>query len=168
MARVKASRPGARYVGLSDVAEGNWEFLGRHTEVQVIDFWHGAEYLWGAGDALFASDPGAKRPWPEAACHRLEQEAGAARQSMRDLKRLAAEKGVGLDHADLAARLTYFANQGKAGRMDSAGLAKLRVPIGSGVTEAACKVLVKQRPCGSGMEWKEPCAAAVLSLRCLT
>jgi hypothetical protein len=29
-------------------------------------------------------------------------------------------------------------------------------------------VLVKQRLCGSGMKWKEPGAAAVLSLRCLT
>ena len=41
-------------------------------------------------------------------------------------------------------------------------------PIGSGVTEAACKVIVKQRLCGSGMKWKESGAAAVLSLRCLT
>jgi hypothetical protein len=36
------------------------------------------------------------------------------------------------------------------------------------VTEAACKVLVKQRLCGSGMRWKERGAAAVLSVRCLT
>jgi hypothetical protein len=42
------------------------------------------------------------------------------------------------------------------------------LPIGSGVTEAACKVIVKQRLCGSGMKWKEPGAAAVLSVRCLT
>ncbi|WP_435022546.1 hypothetical protein TA3x_005744 (plasmid) [Tundrisphaera sp. TA3] len=42
------------------------------------------------------------------------------------------------------------------------------VPIGSGVTEAACKVLVKQRLCGSGMRWKERGAAAVLLVRCLT
>ena len=41
-------------------------------------------------------------------------------------------------------------------------------PIGSGVTEAACKVIVKQRLCGSGMKWKEAGAAAVLSLRCLS
>ena len=41
-------------------------------------------------------------------------------------------------------------------------------PIGSGVTEAACKVIVKQRLCGSGMRWREEGAAAVLSLRCVT
>jgi hypothetical protein len=28
------------------------------------------------------------------------------------------------------------------------------LPIGSGVTEAACKTLVKQRLCASGMRWK--------------
>ena len=91
--RVKASHPRARYVGLADGAKGNWEFLGRHTEVQVIDFWHAAEYLSDAADALFARSSEAKRPWLEASCHRLKHEPGAARQLIRDLRRLAAEKG---------------------------------------------------------------------------
>jgi hypothetical protein len=165
--RVKAAYPQARYVGLADGAKGNWEFLGRHTALQVIDFWHAAEYLSDAATALFARSPKLKSPWLEATCHRLKHQAGAARQLIRDLKRLAAEKGVP-DHPDVEAAITYFTNQSKAGRMDYAPLVESRVPIGSGVTEAACKVLVKQRLCGSGMKWKEPGAAAVLSLRCLT
>jgi hypothetical protein len=168
IARVKASHPQARYVGLADGAKGNWEFLGRHTEVQVIDFWHAAEYLSDAGDVLFAGSTGAKKPWLEASCHRLKHDPGAARQLIRDLKRTAAEKGVSPDQEDVAAAITYFTNQSRQGRMDYSDLVKSHVPIGSGVTEAACKVLVKQRLCGSGMKWKEPGAAAVLSLRCLT
>ena len=168
IARVKASHPKARYVGLADGAKGNWEFLSRHTEVQVIDFWHAAEYLSDAGDALFCGSTGAKKPWLEASCHRLKHEPGAARQLIRDLKRGAAEKGVSPDQEDVAAAITYFSNQSRQGRMDYAGLVESHVPIGSGVTEAACKVLVKQRLCGSGMKWKEPGAAAVLSLRCLS
>ena len=168
IARVKASHPKARYVGLADGAKGNWEFLSRHTEVQVIDFWHAAEYLSDAGDALFCGRTGAKKPWLEASCHRLKHEPGAARQLIRDLKRGAAEKGVSPDQEDVAAAITYFSNQSRQGRMDYAGLVESHVPIGSGVTEAACKVLVKQRLCGSGMKWKEPGAAAVLSLRCLS
>jgi len=39
-------------------------------------------------------------------------------------------------------------------------------PIGSGVTEAACKTVIKQRLCCSGMRWKEA-GAAVVSLRTL-
>jgi hypothetical protein len=168
IARVKAAYPQARYVGLADGAKGNWSFLGRHTEVQVIDFWHAAEYLSDAADVLFARTPKAKAAWLEGSCHRLKHEPGAARQLTRDIKRLAAEKGVPPDHPEIEAVLTYFGNQSKAGRMDYPPLVESHIPIGSGVTEAACKVLVKQRLCGSGMKWKEPGAAAVLSLRCLT
>jgi len=41
------------------------------------------------------------------------------------------------------------------------------LPIGSGVTEAACKTLVKQRLCCSGMRWKPQGAKVILSLRAL-
>ena len=41
-------------------------------------------------------------------------------------------------------------------------------PIGSGVTEAACKTLVKQRLCGSGMRWKHQSAAIILGIRALS
>jgi hypothetical protein len=166
--RVKAAYPEARYVGLADGAKGDWEFLGHHAGVQVIDFWHAAEYLSHAADALFARCHGAKRPWLKASCHRLKHEPGAARQLVKDLKRLAAEKCVPADHPDVEAAITYFTNQSRQGRMDYPPLVESHIPIGSGVTEAACKVLVKQRLCGSGMRWKEPGAAAVLSLRCLT
>jgi hypothetical protein len=166
--RVKAAYPQARYVGLADGAKGNWGFLERHTEIQVIDFWHAAEYLSDAADVLFARTPRAKKPWLESCCHRLKHEPGAARQLARDVRRLAAEKGVPRDQPEVEATLTYFTNQNREGRMDYARLVESKIPIGSGVTEAACKVLVKQRLCGSGMKWKEPGAAAVLSLRCLT
>ena len=41
------------------------------------------------------------------------------------------------------------------------------LPIGSGVTEAACKSLVKQRMYRSGMRWKEQGASMLLTLRAL-
>ena len=71
-------------------------------------------------------------------------------------------------HEDVEKAITYFGNQKRKGRMEYAEWVEENLPIESGVTEAACKVLVKQRLCGSGMKWKEPGAAAVLSLRCLT
>src|SRR3954463_215370 len=116
--RVKAAYPQARYVGLADGAKGNWGFLGRHTETQVIDFWHAAEYLSDAADVLLADSPRAKKPWLAAGCHRLKHEPGAARQLIKDLKRTAAEKGIPADHPDLEAAMTYFTNQSREGRMD--------------------------------------------------
>ena len=41
------------------------------------------------------------------------------------------------------------------------------LPVGSGITEAACKTLVKQRLCRSGMRWRERGASIALSLSAL-
>jgi len=38
------------------------------------------------------------------------------------------------------------------------------LPIGSGVTEAACKTIIKQRLCRSGMRWKNRGASIVIAL----
>ena len=71
-------------------------------------------------------------------------------------------------HEEVQRAITYFTNQSGAGRMDYASRVAANEPIGSGVTEAACKVIVKQRLCGSGMKWTEGGAAVVLSLRTLS
>lgn len=67
--------------------------------------------------------------------------------------------------ATVEAAVTYFTNN--AQRMAYASHAAQQRPIGSGVTEAACKVIVKQRLGGAGMSWKEHGACVVLTLRCL-
>lgn len=41
------------------------------------------------------------------------------------------------------------------------------LPIGSGVTEAGCKLLVKKRLCGPGMTWGFKMAGHILKLRTL-
>ena len=68
-----------------------------------------------------------------------------------------------LNREQLQAAITYFENQ--MPRMDYAANVAANLPIGSGVTEAACKTLIKQRFCCSGMRWKEKGLKAVLSLR---
>jgi hypothetical protein len=68
----------------------------------------------------------------------------------------------------LAAAITYFRNNNEKGRMDYAGSVVANHPIGSGVTEAACKSIVKQRLCQSGMRWKDKGAGTILSLRALS
>ncbi len=166
--RVKMTNPRARYIGLSDGVQENWAFLGRHTQAQVIDFVHAAEHLSDAGNALFAEEPVAKESWLEASCHRLKHDEGAARQLIREVKRMALDKGIPLDQEGFAKTISYLTDQIKAGRMDYPKLVKSKVPIGSGATEAACKVLVGQRLRRSGTKWRESGAAAVLSLRCLT
>ena len=66
----------------------------------------------------------------------------------------------------LQATITYFRNHHH--QMGYAEAIAQNLPIGSGVTEAGCKVIVKSRLCGAGMKWKEAGAAVVLSLRSLS
>jgi hypothetical protein len=66
---------------------------------------------------------------------------------------------------NLEASITYFHNH--LHQMNYSAYREKHYPIGSGVTEAACKTVIKQRLCCSGMRWKETGAAVVLSLRAL-
>jgi hypothetical protein len=166
--RAKGKCPDAHYVGIADGAKGNWEFLGRHTDVQVTDFWHAAEYLGKAAVVLYRGHPQTRKAWLDEACHRLKHESGGAAWLLKRLRSLARERPWAKDDEDVQKAITYFANQSGAGRMDYAARVEANEPIGSGVTEAACKVIVKQRLCGSGMKWTEDGAAVVLSLRALS
>jgi hypothetical protein len=65
----------------------------------------------------------------------------------------------------LESSMTYFENH--ISQMNYAQSIAENIPIGSGVTEAACKTLVKQRLCQSGMKWLERGASVVLGLRTL-
>jgi hypothetical protein len=166
--RAKAKCPGAHYVGIADGAKGNWEFLERHTEVQVTDFWHAAEYLGKAAVVLYRGQPQTRKAWLDEACHRLKHDAGGAVWVLKRLRSLARQRPWARSDEEVQRTITYLANQSAAGRMDYAARVAAGEPIGSGVTEAACKVIVKQRLCGSGMKWTEDGAAVVLSLRALS
>lgn len=168
IARVKAAFPQAHYVGLADGAKENWEFLNRHTDTQLLDFWHAAGYLGRAAEVRFAGkkQTQAKETWLDAACHDLKHKPGAAHRLLREIKSWQADTTLSSEGRQaLEQVVTYFRNH-KA-QMSYAQALEHHLPIGSGVTEAACKGLVKQRLCGAGMKWGGRGAAVVLSLRAL-
>ena len=79
-------------MGIADGAKGNWDFLGRHTEVQVTDFWHAAEYLGKAAVVLYRGQPQTRKAWLDDACHRLKHEPGGAEWVLKRLRSLARER----------------------------------------------------------------------------
>jgi hypothetical protein len=137
--------------------------------VQVVDFWHAVEYLGSAAAVLFRSREASRRVWLEEMCHVLKHElGGGAARVIRELKSQARTRPWAKASEVVVDAVRYFTNRQEEGRMDYAARVAVNDPIGSGVTEAACQVIVRQRLCGSGMRWKEDGAAAVPSLRCLT
>ena len=85
------------------------------------------------------------------------------RQWVRDISlNAAAENNQDLlDHIE--PHLTYLENN--AHLMRYARLIEVGLPVGSGVTEGACKSLIKMRTNGSGQRWRPEGLAAVLTLR---
>ena len=65
----------------------------------------------------------------------------------------------------LGSSITYFENNQHM--MNYSEYINKNYPIGSGITESACKVIVKQRLCNSGMKWKQLGAESILCLRAL-
>ena len=154
-------------IGPADGATDNWSFLNQHTSIQVTDFWHATEYLAQAGEVIFPAkrDSLQKKQWLDERCHKLKHLKGAAGRILKELNDKLAGKLSTSNREKLQKAVSYFTNQ-KA-RMRYYSLVKQGLPIGSGVTEAACKMIVKQRLCQSGMKWYEKGESIKLSLRTL-
>jgi hypothetical protein len=162
--RAKERYPKARTVGIADGAESNWRYLNTHTETQILDFYHASSYLSAAAKALCPDDAWEQKVLMEKFCHELKHDAGGAESLYGMLQTLQQKTDLSkVVRDELDAAVTYFKNHRH--QMDYAAYREQEYPIGSGVTEAACKTLVKQRFCRSGMRWKERGVKVVMSLR---
>lgn len=163
--RIKATYPKARYVGLADGAADNWAFLAPRVDQQVLDFYHVSEYVGHTAQAIFGRRQREREAWLEDRLHRLKHKQGAAWRLLAEMREYLPQVKSKTRQEALQKGITYFENHHQ--QMPYGRHVRDNLPIGSGVTEAACKILVKQRLCASGMRWKEQGASAVLAVRCL-
>lgn len=164
---VKLQYPEATYIGIADGAKTNWDFLEKHTTFQILDFYHATEYISGVSRVIYEYRfyPEKRKAWLDEACHRLKNDFDGSKNLLREMKNMPREGLSFESEKALNAAITYFTNQQQ--RMSYEYYCKHGFPIGSGVTETACKTLVKQRLCQSGMKWGDKGARLVLSLRAL-
>ena len=146
---VKKHFPDVKYTGIADGAADNWIFLDPITEVQIQDFFHVTEYIKKFADAAYKkADEGNLFQKEYRAI--LRDETDGSQQLLTTMKEgiLKIKNAAKIEQAQSA--ITYIENHKH--KMDYAEYKKLGYPIGSGVTEAACKTLVKQRLSQSGMK----------------
>ena len=165
--KIKRRFPHVTYVGVADGAPDNWSFLEPFVSLKVLDFYHVSEYVADAAEAIY---PGTKnksqrQAWLKEKLHSLKHEEGAVNRLHEELQKSSAGNNRLASTEKLYKAKTYFKNNRK--KMVYAEALNRHLPIGSGVTEAACKTLVKQRMCRSGMRWKEEGASMLLTLRSL-
>ena len=166
--RVISKYPKVPLIGLADGAASNWVFLEPIVDILTIDFWHVSEYLSKAAKAMFPkkAQNDERWNWLDEACHRLKHKVGGAIRILNEIKTYCETNQISAkNQKDLKSTITYLRNN--KGKMAYHKNVAANMPIGSGVTEAACKTLVKQRMCKGSAKWKDKGATVVLTLRCL-
>ena len=146
---VKKQYPGLTYIGLADGAKNNWTYLEERTTVHILDFFHATEHLAEVSVAMHKQEAKRKQ-WLDQACHDLKHQRNGAKHIVRELNEHRKNRSAPVPEI-LDATITYFENNLQ--RMKYADYQKAGYPIGSGVTEAACKVVAKHRLSASGMRW---------------
>jgi hypothetical protein len=165
--QMQARYQSAKFIGIADGAKENWSFLEKHTNSSTLDFWHATEYLSKASHVLFPRKKKDRALWLEEKCHELKHKQGAVTRIIKEVELFAQDNKLSKAQKNKFETFkTYFTNNKH--RMNYGYKLENNEPIGSGVTEAACKVIVKQRLCKSGAKWKDKGARGILSLRTLS
>jgi hypothetical protein len=158
---IKVKFPKAQYIGLADGSKNNWRYLEKCTTVHILDFFHVTEHLAKVAEVMYRNKV-KRKEWLDQVCHDLKHKAKGAILILRELKAKKVELGEKAPVA-LKENIVYFENN--IMRMNYIQYQKQGYPIGSGVTEAACKVVAKQRLSASGMRWSIDIAQDTLLLR---
>jgi hypothetical protein len=128
---------------------------------RIVDYFHTAQRITTMAECLFGPGPAASS-WSRRMRKLLGQPKGAGRV----LRSAAAMKSChGLDGGEAKFEEACNFIRSRSQHMQYAEFRKLGLPIGSGVTEAACKTVFTQRIKLSGMRWNNQGMQAVLNLR---
>jgi hypothetical protein len=168
-------RSQARALGIAQVSEliavtdggnGLEEALQRHLAenlTTILDWYHAAEHVCAFAAVLHAKDETARTAWADEAKGILYEQGGEALlthlQALALPPRLSAEV-----REELRKLIGYFENNRH--RTDYPRYREKGWDIGSGPTEAGCKI-IGERLKGSGMRWVEDGAGTVAALRAL-
>jgi hypothetical protein len=151
-------------IAITDGGNGLEEALQRHLAEDlrtILDWYHAAEHLGDFARAWHGEDEAARIQWQTEAKGILYEQGGEA--LLTYLQALALPAGASA-REELRKLIGYFTNNRH--RTDYPTYRRKGWDIGSGPTEAGCKI-IGERLKGSGMRWVEAGAVTVASLRAL-
>jgi hypothetical protein len=130
--------------------------------VRVLDYYHATLYLSKLAEALF--EVSARAAAWAARMRRVLKEPAGLQRVLQSASYYRNDQGLKGKRQEAFAKAYHYLSK----RRKHAQYALLRakgLPIGSGVTEAGCKVVASQRLKLSGMRWKSEGGQVVLNLR---
>jgi hypothetical protein len=130
----------------------------------VLDFYHVCSYVGKMADALFGPETPAARQWFAKMRRWLRDRPQGAAQVLRSATQLLDRRRMTkAQKVEFWKAYRYLRRHRRW--MDYQGYRRRGLPIGSGVTEAACKTVFTQRFKRSGMRWNHESGQVILDLR---
>ena len=148
-------------VCIADGARDLWRYFQKKypNAIHVVDFFHVCEHLSNLSTLLF-DDPTIAKAWYKKYRTILKEDPNGAAKMIRAARyRRSLVKG----QPEIESEIKYLQRNKK--RMNYFELRQKKLPIGSGVVEAACKNLIGARMKKSGMRWSIDGGQTVLTLR---
>ncbi len=136
----------------------------RLTWQRVVDFYHAAERIWTMAEALFGRDRPRYFAWARQKLRILKRKTRGAKRVLHSAATFAARRKMGKTRLQ-EFRKAYNYIRKRTKWMQYSEYKKCHIPLGSGITEAACKTVFTQRLKLSGMRWKKTGAQQILTLR---
>lgn len=131
--------------------------------VRVADYYHASERIWAMANALFGKDTKEAQGWARRMLKALKKPSGPSRVLHSAAAHFHRRKLSKSKQEDFWKAYRYV--QSRTRHMRYSAYAAVHIPLGSGVTEAACKTIFTQRLKNSGMRWSHEGAKAILTLR---
>jgi hypothetical protein len=128
-----------------------------------VDFYHACEYVSDLANTLFGAGTAEANNWARVQRHILRDEAGGVSRVIRGAAQQKRRHGLQGSESDFTTALNYLKKYSQY--MDYAAKRADDQPIGSGITEAGCKVIFGQRFKQSGMRWKRASGQLIVDLR---
>jgi len=138
--------------------------LKHRLDALILDIIHASEYLWDVGTALYGEKGSKRIRWVEEKLYALlDGKVGAIIGGLRQMLTKKQDQLTKAQQKTLKKTITYFDNHRHMMHYDV--YLKKGYPIATGVVEATCGSLVKDRMEQSGMRWSIAGAQAVLAQR---
>jgi hypothetical protein len=157
----RGTRGARTVVAVTDGAAWLQELIDeqRPDAVRILDFPHAVEYLSQAAQAAFGSGTREASVWLDEWVPRLKkQDPDLVLAALRRLPAPTSEAATARRTA-----LRYLCRRRE--HLAYASFQEQGYPIGSGIAESACKLVVEARMKGSGMHWKRTNVSPMLALR---
>ncbi len=138
-----------------------WRLL---TWIRIIDYYHACQYIQQLADVIFG--PGTESQcWAKRMRSHLKTQATGVARVLQSASALRQKRGLCGQAKVYVQAYAYLKKRSQWMRYQA--YRRVYLPIGSGITEAACKIVFTQRLKRSGMSWTVSGGQVILDLRVL-